>query len=110
MIKMKAKDGYIINKKSNEQASYGSLAEAASTIELDQLPKLKPKSEFKKIGQPVQRLDIPEKITGSAEFGLDIRIEDMLYAAVKHPSTIGGKILGVSNEEEVFFLRVGIQG
>lgn len=94
-------EGYVINKKSGDKLSYGSLAAAAATIELDGLPELKPKKDFKKIGHPIQRLDIPEKVTGDAEFGLDVRMDGMLYAAVKHPSTIGGKILSISNEEEV---------
>ena len=95
------KDGYVVNKKSGEKVSYGSLAEAAATIELEGLPELKPKSAFKKIGQPVQRLDIPEKITGDAEFGLDVRMDGMLYAAVKHAETIGGKILSIANKAEI---------
>ena len=96
-----AENGYIINKGNQERASYGDLAAAATTIKLDGLPELKKKADYKIIGKPVQRLDIPEKINGSAEFGLDVRVDNMLYAAMRHPSTIGGKITSIKNTDEV---------
>ena len=96
-----AEKGQVINSKTRERLDYGVLAYAAAEIELDELPELKKRADFKVIGKPVQRLDIPEKVNGSAEFGLDIRRPDMLYAAIKHPSTIGGKITRITNEEEM---------
>ena len=46
-------------------------------------------------------MDIPEKVTGSAEFGLDVRPTDILFAVIRHPETIGGKITTINNEDEV---------
>jgi len=96
-----AEKGQVINSKTRERLDYGALAEAAAGIELDGLPELKKRADFKVIGKPVQRLDIPEKVNGTAEFGLDVRRPDMLYAAIKHPSSIGGKITKITNEDEV---------
>ena len=96
-----AENGQVINKKNNERLNYGDLAEAAAKIEIKELPKLKDRKDYKVIGKPVQRLDVPEKVDGRAVFGLDIRQEGMLYAAVKHPQTIGGKILSINNESEI---------
>lgn len=96
-----AEKGHVVNRVSLEKLSYGELAEEASKVDLGGLPELKPRSDFKVIGKPVQRLDIPDKVDGTAEFGIDVRLDGMLYAAVKHPSTVGGKITKVTNEDEV---------
>jgi len=97
----KAESGHIINISNNEKLSYGQLAEAAGEMNYDGLPELKKKAEWKLIGKPVQRLDIPEKVTGSAEFGLDVRLENMKYAVMKHPSIIGGKITDIINKDDI---------
>lgn len=97
----KAENGQIVNTKNKERVNYGTLAEAASTIEVKELPQLKARKDFKVIGKPVSRLDIPEKVTGDAVFGLDVRMDGMLFAVVRHPETIGGKILNIKNEEAI---------
>lgn len=100
-----AENGNVVNRKNNERLTYGALAEEAAKIEITDLPKLKERKDFKVIGKPVQRLDTPAKVTGEAEYGLDVRQEGMLYAAVRHPETIGGKILSITNEEDILKKR-----
>lgn len=100
----RAEKGYIINAK-NERLSYGELAEAASSIKIKDLPELKKKEDWTIIQKPIQRVDIPEKVTGDAEFGLDVRLKDMLYAVVRHPATIGGKITGINNQSDIEGMR-----
>lgn len=96
-----AESGHVINKSNKERLSYGSLAEAASKIEINGLPELKKQQDFKILGTPVQRLDIPEKVNGSAEFGIDVRREKMLYAAMRHRTYLGGQITAINNQSEV---------
>lgn len=96
-----AENGQVINKGTNAKLSYGELAEAAGKIEINEIPKLKEQKNFKILGKPVDRLDIPEKVTGAAKFGLDVRPEDMLYAVVRHPSYIGGKITDITNADDI---------
>ena len=100
-----AENGQVVNRQNRERINYGDIAEAAGQIKLNGLPTLKKKADFKVIGKPVQRLDIPTKVDGSALFGIDVREEGMLYAAIKHPSTIGGKITAIKNEDEVLNLE-----
>ena len=52
---------------------------------------LKDESDFQLIGHPFPRVDIPSKVNGSAQFGLDVRIPDMLFAMVARCPTFGGK-------------------
>ena len=100
-----AESAYVINKATKEKLSYGSLAEAASTIELSSNPPLKAQKDFKILGKPVQRLDIPEKVTGTAQFGIDARPAGMVVAAIRHASYVGGKVSAVTNEDEVLKMR-----
>lgn len=95
------KEGYVLHPSNQEKLSYGDLANEAAAIELAELPKLKDKADWKLIGTPARRLDIPEKVNGQAIFGIDVRPDNLLYAAMRHPSVIGGKITGVNNQAEV---------
>lgn len=98
--KLYAENAHVINRESGEKVTYGELANVAAKIEVA-LPKLKPQKDFKLIGKPVQRLDIPEKVTGTADFGLDVRLKNMRYAAMRHATYNGGKISSIDNEAEV---------
>jgi isoquinoline 1-oxidoreductase beta subunit len=82
--------GFVVS--GSKRASYGSLAEAAAKLPAPESVTLKKPEEWKIIGQPMRRLDTPEKITGRAQFGLDVRLPDMLTAVVAHPPTFGGKV------------------
>lgn len=96
-----AESGFIRHPATGKQVAYGDLAVEAAEIELPDLPPLKEKGAWKKLGRPVRRLDVPEKVTGTAEFSLDVRKDKLLYAAMRHPSVIGGKIKGIKNKADV---------
>jgi isoquinoline 1-oxidoreductase beta subunit len=53
---------------------------------------LKPPGEFKYIGQPIPRVDLPAKVTGQAVYGYDARAEGVLYGAAVHRPTIEAKM------------------
>lgn len=83
------RDGYVIYR--NKQASFSSLAALAVEEELpDEVP-LKKSADFTLIGKSPPRVDIPSKVDGSARYGLDVRLPDMMYAAVK-----GGPVNGAA--------------
>lgn len=96
-----ARGGFMINRSNQERLAYGDLAEAAAEIELKKVPELKNRSEWKIAGKSVARLDIPEKVNGTAEFSIDVRPEGVLYAALRHPEVVGGAITGVRNRAEI---------
>ncbi|MEM1120653.1 MAG: molybdopterin cofactor-binding domain-containing protein [Bacteroidota bacterium] len=100
-----AESAYVINKKTKEKLSYGSLAEAAAKVELDFNPPLKEQKDFKLLGKRIQRLDVPEKVTGKADFGIDARPKGMLVAAIRHASYVGGTVNGIENESEVLAMK-----
>lgn len=102
--KVVAEGGYLTNSFDNARISYGDMAVNAAKVDLSDLPELKEKKDWKVIGTKADRLDIPEKVAGTAEFGIDVRPKGLLYAAFVHPTTIGGKITAIKNEEDVLSL------
>lgn len=70
-----------------------------SADELKKMPIKKP-PERRQIGQQAQALDIPGKTNGQAIYGLDARVEGMVYAAPKIPPTRNGsKVLSVDDSQ-----------
>lgn len=88
----RTENGFVI--RGDQRASYGSLAEAAAKLPAPETVQLKDPADWKVIGQPTRRLDTPEKITGRAQFGMDVRLPGMLTAVVAHSPTFGGKVKG----------------
>jgi isoquinoline 1-oxidoreductase subunit beta len=72
--------------------TFGQLAEKASRLPLPQKAPLKEASHFKIIGTPLARLDVPDKVNGTAPFGIDVFVPDMLYGAIARPPAFGAKI------------------
>jgi isoquinoline 1-oxidoreductase subunit beta len=87
-----AANSKVIHSASGKTLSYGQLAEAAAQLTPPDSPKLKSPSEFKLIGKPTKRLDTPAKVDGSAQFGIDVKLPNMLIATVKQSPVFGGKI------------------
>jgi len=85
-------NGYVYHRPSNQSLSYGMLAEVASKLEPPSRPKLKSKDQYRFVGKPIFRLDIPAKVNGSAVYGTDVRLPGMLYAAVSQSPFFGGKV------------------
>jgi isoquinoline 1-oxidoreductase subunit beta len=87
-----AANGVITHKASNRTTTYGKVAQAASKIEPPKDVPLKDPKDWKIIGKGVKRLDTPDKVTGKAIYGIDVRLPGMLYAAIKACPVNGGKL------------------
>lgn len=87
-----AENGFIINKTNGNKFSYGELVNEASKLPVPQDVKLKDPKDYKIIGKRVKRLDTPPKLYGTAKFGIDVVIPEMVYAAVKRPPDFQGKV------------------
>ena len=83
--------GKIYHKPTKRSVSYGELASAAAGISIGKV-RIKTPEEFSLLGLPEKRLDTPAKVDGSAVFGIDVRIPNMVYAAVVHCPVIGGTL------------------
>src|SRR5262245_59686499 len=86
----RAENGRIIHSASRRQVNYGAIAAAAAQVKLDAEPAIKTPDQFKLLGQSLNRLDVPLKVNGTATYGIDILLPDMLYAAVMACPVFGG--------------------
>ncbi|MBU2864957.1 molybdopterin-dependent oxidoreductase [Reinekea forsetii] len=79
--------------------NYSELAEVAATLMIDvEDAQLKQPSDFNLIGKAVPRVDGLEKVTGQAEFGIDVNLPDMLVATVAQAPVFGGKLVSVNKD------------
>ncbi len=93
-----ARNGIVSHKASGRSLSYGKLATAAATLPIPANPVLRSNGELRYVGKPLPRLDTPSKTNGSAMFGIDVRVPDMLHAAIRHCPVFGGKITGYNEQ------------
>jgi isoquinoline 1-oxidoreductase subunit beta len=70
-------------------AKLGEFAKAAASALPSQV-KVKEAKDFKLIGTAAPRLDVPAKVTGTAQFGIDVRLPGMVFAAVRLCPMLGG--------------------
>ncbi len=76
----------------NTALTYGELAEAAALIPVPETVPLKDPSEFTLIGTSPPRLDVPDKTTGRATFGIDAGPENARVAVVARCPEFGGTL------------------
>jgi isoquinoline 1-oxidoreductase beta subunit len=91
---------HVVHKASGRRLGYGEIAAFAQVpTELPKVSKeqLKPMSQFRLIGQDVPRVDVPDKATGKANFGIDTQLPGMLYATVQRAPVQGEKPLKVDD-------------
>jgi isoquinoline 1-oxidoreductase beta subunit len=92
-----AERGEVVHAESGRRAGYGQLTAAAAKRPVPQNVTLKNPKDFKLIGTPVKRLDSPEKVDGTAQFGLDVRAPGMVYAAIANCPVLGGTLASVDD-------------
>jgi isoquinoline 1-oxidoreductase beta subunit len=87
-----ARNGQVIHTESGRAINFGAIAAEAAAIQLEREPAIKNPEQFRLIGQPTARLDTAVKVDGTAQFGIDTRVPDMVYAAVASCPVFGGKL------------------
>jgi len=87
-----AENGEVIHRPSGKRLGYGSLVEEASKLPARQNVTIKERKDYKIIGKPLPRQDIPLKTNGAAIFGLDKKLPGMQYAVVERNPRFRGKV------------------
>ena len=95
----KAENGAVVHATSSRRATYGELASKASTLPVPTDVVLKTAKDYKIVGKPLPRLDTPEKVNGSARYGIDFRVPNMKYAVLARCPVIGGKVASFDDKE-----------
>jgi isoquinoline 1-oxidoreductase beta subunit len=91
----------VVHRSTNRRASYGELATAAAKLSVPKREelKLKPKSAWRYIGKGEVSYDLEALVTGKAIYGMDARVEGMVYASVERPPVLGGKVKSYDDKE-----------
>lgn len=92
----------IVHKGSDRRLGFGALAKAAADLPVpprDSL-KLKDPAKFRYIGKgEIGLIDGFDITTGKAQYGIDTRLDGMVYAVVARPPVFGGKVKSADDSE-----------
>jgi isoquinoline 1-oxidoreductase subunit beta len=79
-----AHNSTITHTSSGRTLTFGAVAEDAASVEPSTDIRLKAPADWKLAGTPQKRLDVRDKVTGQPVYAIDVRLPDMLYAAIVH--------------------------
>jgi isoquinoline 1-oxidoreductase subunit beta len=116
MGELRAENSRVIHEKAGKRFRYGELIQKASRMPVPESVSLKNPAQYNIIGKPLHRLDSPIKARGSAEFGVDVKLPNMLMATVVHPPVFGaqvhslgdGPVKGMKGVRGVFPVETGV--
>jgi isoquinoline 1-oxidoreductase beta subunit len=92
------KDSYISHPTSNRTEPFSSFVEKAANLSQPAKPRLKTSDEFTIMGTSPPRFDIPEKVNGTASFGIDVVLPNMKYATIKASPVFGARLKPIGAE------------
>ena len=90
----------VVHARSNRKVGYGALVPAAAKMPVPAKESLtfKPKTAWKFVGKDTNIYDLTPIVTGTAQFGLDVYREGMVYASIEHPPVVGGTVKSLDNK------------
>jgi isoquinoline 1-oxidoreductase subunit beta len=88
----RAENNSVVNTASSARLTYGSLADAASRLQPPAKVTLKDASKYRLIGTSPKRLDTRLKVTGKADYGIDVKVSGMQFAVLERCPVFGGKV------------------
>jgi isoquinoline 1-oxidoreductase subunit beta len=91
----------VVHRATNRKAGYGELATAAAKLPVPAKSELKfkPKSAWRYVGKGEVSYDLEALVTGKAVFGMDARLDGMVYASVERPPVLGGKVKSYDDKD-----------
>ena len=99
---------FVSDKSSSRKLGYGELAVMAAKQPVPKKEDLKFKAptEWRYIGKPAPGYDVTDVCSGKPLFGMDVRVDGMLYAAIAHPPVLGGKVKSVDDSSTLKVIGV----
>jgi isoquinoline 1-oxidoreductase beta subunit len=105
----RTENGQVIHDASKRRLPYGDLVAAAAKLKPPAEVALKDPKSFRLIGQATKKLDTPEKVNGSAVFGIDVKLPGLLTAVVARPPVFGSdKAKAVPGVKGVYQVDTGV--
>jgi nicotinate dehydrogenase subunit B len=94
-----ADDGAVSTKSGGQRISFGDLmGDTPLSLKVDQKAPLKQPADYKLVGKPVAREDIPGKVTGQFSYMQDFTLPGMLHGRVVRPPAIEAQLLSVDQD------------
>lgn len=88
-----AKDSVLTHARTRRKATYGEMAERAGSVRLDAEPAPKPEQEWWFLGKGTPpKVHLPLVTNGTAVYGIDVKLPNMVHAAIMHSPVQGGKL------------------
>ncbi len=84
--------GAVVHKASGRRVTYGELATVAAGMPVPEHVALKEPRAFRVIGRSLRRVDGEKALNGSATFGIDVQLPNLLTATIVHPPVFGAKV------------------
>lgn len=97
--------GIISHAASGRSVTYGEVADLAATLTIPRGVAPKPAEQRRYVGRAVPRVDLPDKVFGTAEYGIDSEVEGMLHAAVRSTPVFGVEVAKITNEADILARR-----
>lgn len=95
----RAEQGTVVHAGSKRRLSYGELTASAARMPLPEQVTLKPADRYRLLGQPLPRLDLSDKVTGRAVYGVDAQVPEMRIATIAHCPVFGGKLVSMDRQK-----------
>lgn len=93
----RALQGAVVHEASGRRFGYGQLVTSAAREPVPDTVLLKDIRDFRLIGTSAPRLDTPSKTNGSAQFGIDVVVPGMKFAAVRSCPSFDGTLDSVDD-------------
>jgi len=88
-----ADNGEVVNTISMERIKYGELVCEAAALPIPTEVVLKSPKDFKLIGKSEKRSNLKDILTGKAKYGLDLKVDGMVYAVVERCPVMDGTLV-----------------
>jgi isoquinoline 1-oxidoreductase beta subunit len=82
---------------SGRSADYGDLVDVASELPQPENAAFKSPEDYRYIGKPMDTIDGMAFTMGTAMYGTDVTLPDMLYASVEHCPVLGGSVASLDD-------------
>lgn len=89
----------VITNAAGESLGYGDVVHEAALLEIPEDVPLKDPKDYKIMGKDASNVDIGKIVTGKPLFGLDYKVDGMVYAAVLRPPSFGQKLVSFDDTE-----------
>jgi isoquinoline 1-oxidoreductase subunit beta len=91
----------VVHRATNRSSGYGELAREAARLPVPRKEQLefKPKHRWRYVGKGQVSYDLEALVTGKAIYGMDARMDGMVYASIEHPPVLGGKVKSYDEQE-----------